>query len=207
MKLREEFRVDEPVGTVWKFFRQSDLVAACMPGVESVTVIDEDNIAVRATQSIGPMTATFEGKVKVLDRVENELISFQATGKSVRGAVGHVRTTNSVRLYGSDGSTTVVVDGDLILAGALGSVGQKVISRQASKVTAEFANNLQLALHGDGGLGRESPAITGVSRPKPLRQQPTRTPTDPWARAAACFSALSAALSLIALLRSRRASQ
>jgi carbon monoxide dehydrogenase subunit G len=202
MKLRQEFLVDEPVGAVWDFFRQPDQVAGCLPGVESVTVIDDDNLTVRATQSIGPMTATFEGKVKVLDRVENELISFQATGKSVRGAVGHVRTTNAVRLYGGDGTTRVVVDGDLILAGALGSVGQKVISKQASKVTAEFANNLQLALKG------ETPTTGPPPRVQPVPADTTRTaPADPWARAAACFSALSAALSLIALLRTRRSSR
>ena len=37
------------------------------------------------------MTATFEAKVTVLERVEHELIRFQATGKSVRGAIGNVR--------------------------------------------------------------------------------------------------------------------
>ena len=95
------------------------------------------------------MTATFEAKVTVLERVTDELIRFRATGKSVRGAIGNLRTENTVRLRGTAEGTSVLVEGDLVLAGALGSVGQKVVARQAAKVTAEFAANLQRALNGE----------------------------------------------------------
>ena len=130
MKMQQEFTVAEPVSAVWKFFDEPESVAACLPGVEHVTVLDKDNVEVRATQSLGPMTATFEAKVTVLERVTDELIRFRATGRSVRGAVGNLRTENTVRLRSTAEGTSVLVDGDLVLAGALGSVGQKVVSRQ-----------------------------------------------------------------------------
>ena len=65
----------------------------------------------------------------------------------------------------------MTVEGDVVLAGALGSVGQKVVAKQASKVTAEFAENLQLALSGampgaTGPLGSPSPAGS-LLRPAP----------------------------------------
>ena len=92
MRLHEEFTVDQPVVAVWQFLEQPEMVARCMPGVEQIRVVDPDHVDVRATQGIGPMTATFEAKVTVLERVEHELIRFQATGKSVRGATGNVRS-------------------------------------------------------------------------------------------------------------------
>jgi len=177
VKMQQEFTVAEPVSAVWKFFDQPEAVAACMPGVEQVTVLDADNVQVRVTQSLGPMTATFEAKVTVLERVTEELIRFRATGKSVRGAVGNLRTENSVQLRSAADGTSVLVDGDLVLAGALGSVGQKVVSRQAAKVTAEFAANLQRALSGEP----PAPVTSRDDAVQPAAAGQGRTARWPWA--------------------------
>jgi uncharacterized protein len=224
MKLHEEFEVAELAGTVWKFFEEPESVARCMPGVERVTVLDEDNVQVRATQSVGPMSATFDARVTVLERVTGELIRFRATGQSVRGAIGNVRTENTVRLRSSDGGTTVAVDGEMVLAGALGSVGQKVIAKQASKVTAQFAANLQRALAGeppvlDGGAGRAGAARTvGVpAAPRPAAPAAPAWPAVPagrWGKLAVALSGASAVLSgasavlcVVILIRQRRRAQ
>ena len=211
MRLHEEFQVSKPVAAVWTFFEEPESVARCLPGVEAVEVLDADNLSVRATQSIGPMTATFETKVTVLDRVPNEMIRFQATGRAVRGAIGNVRTMNSVRLREVNGSTMVDVEADLILAGALGSVGQKAVARQASKVTEEFAGNLQRALAGElpvlantlaNAPGR--PATADAASRLPAIPSARSGPADPWVKAAAVLSAVSVVLSGIALARSRQ---
>ena len=231
MRLYEEFRVEEPPSTIWEFFEQPELVANCVPGLESLTVVDPDVVTVRATQRIGPMTATFDAKITVVERVPGELIRFNAVGKSVRGAIGNVRTSNTVRLRADEDGTLVTVEGDVILAGALGSVGQKVVAKQAANVTAEFAANLQRALGGEalvaagatlsgagaapgkGTTGREAPSL-GVQVPAASGFQPAREPwggvtgpQDPWIRIAAALSALSAVLSIIVLVCERRRSR
>ena len=210
MRMQQEFSVAEPVSAVWKFFDEPESVAACLPGVEQVIVLDEDNVQVRATQSLGPMTATFEAKVTVLERVTEELIRFRATGKSVRGAIGNLRTENTVRLLAVAEGTSVLVDGDLVLAGALGSVGQKVVSRQAAKVTAEFAANLQRALNGKppaaaAGQGAARPAGAGTGPASPAPASPAPASTDRWGQAAVVLSGVSVALSVVILIRQRRA--
>lgn len=216
MKLREEFQVAKPVGDVWNFFEQPERVAACLPGVETVTVVDPDNVQVRATQSLGPMKATFDAKVKIDERVPGELIRFTATGRTVKGALGNVRAGVSVQLAPVNGAATgVVVEGDVVLAGALGSVGQKVVSRQAGKVTAEFARNLDTMLNGgqisDGAeKPREraaapvaaSPSRVDTARPAPVPQVVVApaAPVDPWSRAAAALSLISALVSILVLV-------
>jgi carbon monoxide dehydrogenase subunit G len=212
MKLHEEFVVAEPVGTVWRFFDQPESVAGCMPGVEYVNILDDENVQVRATQSVGPMTATFDAKVTVLERVPEELIRFRAAGRSVRGAIGNVRTDAAVKLRGIPAGTSVAVDSDVVLAGALGSVGQKVIARQASKVTAEFAANLQRALSGEAPplplAGLRAGTTAGGARPgdvpagSPFPSLPAAA--DPWSRVAAALSGVSVLLSVIVLVRQRR---
>lgn len=212
MRMHQEFTVTEPVSAVWKFFEEPESVARCMPGVEQVTVLDEDNVQVRATQSLGPMSATFEAKVTVLERVTDELIRFRAAGKSVRGAIGNLRTENTVRLREGAGGTSVLVEGDLVLAGALGSVGQKVVARQAGKVTAEFAANLERALRGElPALGAPAPGrqVRAAGRAAAATAAATGrwgSPSDRWGKAAVALSGVSVALNVIILIRQRRGS-
>jgi carbon monoxide dehydrogenase subunit G len=206
MKLREEFRVSRPVGDVWTFLEQPERVAECLPGVEQVTVVDPDHVTVRATQRLGPMTATFDAKVKITERVSGTLIRFTATGRTVKGALGNVRASTTVQLTPEDGATVVSVEGDVTLAGALGSVGQKVVSRQAGKVTAEFARNLDTVLNG-GSLAAAParPRTAAAATPVPgAPPRETEAVADPWPRVAAGLSAVSVLLSLVALVRSRR---
>jgi carbon monoxide dehydrogenase subunit G len=215
MKLHEEFLIAEQVGTVWKFFEQPEQVANCLPGVELVEVLDQDNVNVRVMQAVGPLTATFDARVSVLERIPEEMIRFRAAGRSIRGAIGNVRTENTVVLRDLPDGTSVSIDGEMVLAGALGSVGQKVLTRQASNVTAQFAANLQRALRGEApvpaGVGvRTQPGPDGI----PLAGVPaasggwwpTLTP-ERWSQAAAALSAVSALLSAIVLVRQRRRPQ
>lgn len=211
MKLREEFSVPYDRAEVWQFFERPTAVAGCMPGVESVSVLDDDNVQVRATQSIGPMTATFEASVTVTERVPNELIRFRAIGRSVRGAVGNLRTENAVRLAPAPEGTSVTVDGEVVLAGAIGSVGQKIVARQAAKVTAEFAANLQRALAGEpltpvpAGGARPVPSVPPLAPSSaPLPPPAPTSSAERWAKAAAALSAASVLLSLLGLLRRRQ---
>jgi carbon monoxide dehydrogenase subunit G len=203
VKLHEEFRIPQEAQSLWKFFEQPEAVAWCLPGVESVVVLDEDNVRVRATQSIGPLNATFDARVMVLERVPNQLIRFRATGRSVRGAVGNMRAENVVHLREEPEGTTVVVDGDLILAGALGSVGQKVVARQAGKVAAQFAGNLQRALAGEDPAappGQPPAGRPAAYPPTPEAATPVGT-GDGWCKVAAGMSTVAAVMSLVSVLR------
>jgi carbon monoxide dehydrogenase subunit G len=208
MKLHEEFSVTEERSAVWTFFEQSKAVAACLPGVESVTVSDVDNVRVVATQNIGPMSATFDVHVKVIERVPNEMIRFEAVGRSIRGAIGNLRTSNCVRLESDGTGTRVIVDGDVVLAGALGSVGQKVVAKQANKATAQFAVNLRSALLGEplptsSSRGRR-PTVDGDSANTAVRSDATAAPADPWSRVAAVSNVIIAVVGVAVLIRTWR---
>ena len=148
MKYRHEFRVREPRDKVWLFFERPLKVAQCLPGVEEAEPLEgeDDAYSVRATQKLGPMSTTFQAKVRITERVAGARIAFTATGKAVRGAVGNFRAQNAVTLTDEGGETCVAVEGEVALAGVLGTVGSAVINKHAAKVTAEFARNLEQAL-------------------------------------------------------------
>jgi len=171
MKVSEEFVIDERSDTVWEFFEQLDQVARCVPGVEEITIVDSDNSRVRVTQALGPMTATFDVKMRITARDPGRSMEFTAVGRSVRGAAGNVRATHIVRLEEhEEGSTRVLLEGDLALGGMLGSVGQKVVAKQASAVTQSFAQALQQQLSGG------APAPAAPTAPEGPPTAPAKAP-------------------------------
>ena len=160
MKYRHEFLVRASSDEVWRFFERPLEVARCLPGVEEAEPLEgeDDTYSVRATQKLGPMSTTFRAKVRITERVAGARIAFTATGKAVRGAVGNFRAQNTVTLTQADDETCVAVEGEVALAGVLGTVGSAVIDKHAAKVTAEFASNLEQAL---------SAAAEPVAGPRP----------------------------------------
>jgi carbon monoxide dehydrogenase subunit G len=178
MKVQESFVITEPREKLWSFFEQVDQVARCVPGVESVDQVDADNSNVRVTQSVGPMTATFDIKMRVTEREPLERMSFTAVGRAVKGAMGNVRTTNTVRLADVDDGTRVDLEADLAMGGVLGTVGEKVVSKQVAQVTKAFAASLERSIKGEapvaapaaaaanGGGPRRRPASAGAPAPE-----------------------------------------
>jgi uncharacterized protein len=204
MKFRQEFNIAEPVATVWEFFDQPTRVAACLPGLESCNLLDDGTLAVRLTQHLGPMAATFETRVRITERVPEERMQFTSTGKAVRGAVGNFRATNTVYLQAIEGGTMVVVEGEAALAGMLGAIGQKIILKQADKMTAEFAHNLERSLSGAGAAIDATPSAASLTTRAPATAGSVVVSREPVGQATleAClrWAMISAALNGAALL-------
>jgi carbon monoxide dehydrogenase subunit G len=206
MKFRQEFHISEPPGTVWRYIEQPLRVADCIPGVESAEEMDDGRLLVRATQKLGPLSTTFEAKIRITERIEEERIAFSSTGKAVRGAIGNFRSDNIVTLKANGGGTDIVVEGETALAGVLGTVGNSIVTKQANKVTAEFADNLERALSGDtapeGASRPEQVAVT--ASPTAALRAAAQPPHDPWVKVAAVFSVAATIIGLIILIKGFR---
>ncbi|MBB4024177.1 MULTISPECIES: CoxG family protein [Actibacterium] len=206
MKFLQEFIVDQPIDTLWAFFDQPEQVAYCIPGVESLEMLDPETFTARVKQSVGPISATFEAKVHITEKVQGERIAFTATGSAVRGAVGNFRAESLVRLIPQGSSTEVRVESEAALAGVLGSVGQKVIARQAEKITGVFAQTLQDKLSGKesavaapGPMPRPSvsPAAAAAGYAMPA---PVQVCSDGWGKVGAALGAVNVAIGLAILV-------
>lgn len=203
MKFYQEFDVNENISKVWKFFEQPVRVAECIPGMEKIDVLDDDTLFARVTQKLGPMSATFELKVHITERVHEERIQFTSTGKAVRGAIGNFRSTSTVSLQSVGSQTHVLVEGEAALAGALGSVGQKIITKQADKITAEFARNLESILTGVPGSSLPPSKVEAAGRRPATRPIEGRVmsvqPSEYWAKVSTVFSGATVIIGLMIL--------
>jgi carbon monoxide dehydrogenase subunit G len=201
VKVQEQFVVAGPASTVWEFFEQVDRVARCVPGVEDVTAVDDKSSPVRVTQAVGPMTATFDMKVRISARKPGRSMEFTGIGRSVRGAAGNVRSTNRVQLEEAEnGSTRVLLESDVALGGMLGSVGQKVVAKQASVVTKSFAQALAQELSGGAPEAGEQALSPAAASPAEEQAAPTEPELGAEVAASRRPSAVQIAIAGVSLL-------
>ena len=154
MQIQETFTVDVPPAAVWKFFEDIERVARCMPGVQSIDVLGPDRYKVLATQKVGFISATFEMATQVESRDPLRSLALASVGKSVKGAVGNVRSKDRVDFEPTpEGGTRVTLTSEVAVGGMLGALGHKVIASKSKEITEKFAQALQAELRA-GEAGR-----------------------------------------------------
>jgi carbon monoxide dehydrogenase subunit G len=142
VRFEETFVVERPPDAVWSFFDDPKRLALCVPGVESVEPLEDGRSIVRMTQKVGYLSATFDLKMHVSGRDEGQALEVTSIGRSVRGAVGELRSTNRVELTPEGEGTRIDLTADIGVGGMLGSVGQKVMASKAREVARQFAVNV-----------------------------------------------------------------
>ncbi len=144
MKLEESFTVSAPHGDVWAFLEDVDRIARCVPGVSEVEPMEDGRSRVRMTQKVGPLSATFDLRTKMKSSEPGTFVEVESIGKSVKGAMGELRSTNRVEIEpAGEDATTVRLSAEVAVGGMLGSVGTKVMSLKAKQVAKEFATSLE----------------------------------------------------------------
>lgn len=144
MQIKESFTVGAPPETVWRFFENIERVARCVPGVQSVDVLSPDRYKVVATQKVGFISATFEMTTQIDERAAGKFLALSSVGKSVKGAVGTLRSRDRVEFDATpEGGTTITLTSELMVGGMLGALGHKAIASKSKEMTEKFAQALQ----------------------------------------------------------------
>lgn len=143
MILDQKVIVPAPPDRVWEFVMDVPAVAACVPGVESVQVLNDDEYAGALKVRVGPIAVRLEGKVTVVERNTEERrakMKVEAVDRRIRGAVSATSTMQLATL--DDGTTELAVHTDASVLGKLGEFGQAIMRRKADQIMKEFAQNM-----------------------------------------------------------------
>lgn len=144
MKFEESFTVAAPTADVWAFLEDVNRLARCVPGVEDVEPREDGRSRVRMTQKVGYLSATFDLRTHMSASEPGKYVEVVSVGRSVKGAMGELRSTNRVEIEPADeDSTDVRLSAEVAVGGMLGSVGTKMMSLKAKQVAKEFATTLE----------------------------------------------------------------
>lgn len=127
--------------TVWARLNDAETLKACIPGCEELTGSPDEGFEAVVKQKVGPVKATFKGKVTLSDIVEGE--SYRISGEGSGGVAGFAKGGAAVRLADVDEGTELTYDVDAQIGGKLAQLGSRLITGFARKMADQFFERFQ----------------------------------------------------------------
>jgi len=125
---------------VWTALNDPEVLARCVPGVKTLTLIDDNTFKMLLEISIGPVKGKFDGKIEILERQEPDTVKLSVTAKAPTGIVN---ATGTVRLEEQESGTLVHWSGEPKLMGMLASLGGRLIEGVAKQQATIFFGKLE----------------------------------------------------------------
>ena len=132
----EEFVVNAPLERCWVFFCNLSNIGGCIPGCESVTLIDDKSASFKVKLKVGYLSRSFDLTAKITKAVPMSEISFGGEGSDaeISGSLSFSPTAQS-----SSTSVKYLVEiRPVSVAGktAAAMIGKDVARKQASEFAA-----------------------------------------------------------------------
>jgi uncharacterized protein len=176
MEIRQQFVVEQPIEAVWAALSDIRLVASCMPGAEIVSVSDDQTeIEGRLRTKVGPLSAAFNGRGRVIRDNANHTGTVEGSGADKgSGSRVQVKLGYSLEPSGDRTSTTTSIVAGVVLSGPLAQFGKgALISEIAAQMTQEFTKNLGQRFVGTAA-GSSTSGGEGVVPTQPVRASELR---------------------------------
>ena len=160
--LTQSFVVHHPRDAVWRYLRDVEKVASCMPGAALTEPVADGRITGRIAIKLGPIGATFAGKGEMALDETNFHGVIEGAGRDSRSATrAKGRVEYRLLEHDAGAATRVEVEVAFSLAGPLAQFSRGgIVNDLAGRLTAAFADNLQARL--DGLVGAPPTAGPGA---------------------------------------------
>ena len=135
MKLIGSYKLNVKKEIIWQALNNPDILKQCIPGCESFVKESSTVFSASATNQIGPMNATFSGKISLSNIKENESYTISGEGQS---AVGFANGNADVKLTEENGLTTLSYKVDINVGGKVAQLGSRLIDGVAKKMSDYF---------------------------------------------------------------------
>ena len=122
--------------TVWAALNDAEVLKAAIPGCQELTGDPEQGFEATVKQKVGPVSATFHGKVALSNVVEG--VSYTIAGEGKGGAAGFAKGAADVRLEEAEGGTQLIYDVKANVGGKIAQVGQRLIDGVAKSMAESF---------------------------------------------------------------------
>ena len=135
MKLSGSYKLNIKKETVWQALNDASILKQCIPGCESFEKESDTIFNVTATNQIGPMNATFSGKINLTNIQKNQSYTLSGEGQS---SVGFANGSADVILSEENKSTTLNYEVNVNVGGKIAQLGSRLIDGVAKKMADYF---------------------------------------------------------------------
>jgi len=145
LKISEELNLDASPQEVWRLLRDTPRLAALLPGVDTVTSLNEPGVEAyqaHASDRIGPFKVALKLEIRVVETQEPSILKASIKGGD---SIGLNRITGSLHIALSPAASAARMrfEADIEILGKLATLGAVPIRRRATEKFAEFARNIQ----------------------------------------------------------------
>jgi carbon monoxide dehydrogenase subunit G len=136
MDLSGEKLIDAPRDKVWAALNDPEILKACIPGCETIEKLSDTELKATAAVTLGPIAATFNGKVLLsdLDPPNGYTISGEGQGDGAGFAKGDAK----VNLVDEDGATKLAYVVNAEIGGDMARLGVELIDSTARQYAETF---------------------------------------------------------------------
>jgi carbon monoxide dehydrogenase subunit G len=157
MKVTGTATLHAPADRVWAALNDPAILVRTIPGCEQLEAVGPDKYRMTITAGVASIKGTYLGDVELTDPQPPNSFVLKASGA---GAPGTVNADVTVRLEETGGTTKLRYDADAVVGGAVGGVGQRVLSGVAKKTAGEFFAAVDAVL-AEGEAPAGAPAAAG----------------------------------------------
>jgi len=135
MKLAGSYKLNIKKEIVWQALNDTNILKRCIPGCESFEKESDTIFNVTATNQIGPMNATFSGKINLTNIQKNQSYTLSGEGQS---SVGFANGSADVILSEKNESTTLNYEVNVNVGGKIAQLGSRLTNGVAKKMADYF---------------------------------------------------------------------
>ncbi len=146
LNLSEDLLIAAPQEEVWKLLRDTPRFTGLLPGVESVTRLNEDGpeaYAARVTEKVGPFKITLNVEVRVAETQEPSLLKANVKGGDSMGLNRVTGTLQASLAAAPNSETQMHFEAAIEILGKMATLGAVPIRRRTAESFALFAKNIQ----------------------------------------------------------------
>ncbi len=151
MEIKGEYRIPAPQQKVWDALNDPEKLRLSLPGCKSLEQTGANEFTATVVAKIGPVAATFKGKVELSDLDPPN--GYTLSGRGQGGPAGFAKGSAKVTLESVGGETLLRYSADVDVGGKLASVGGRLIGGVATSMAEEFFGKFSRAV--TGGVGED----------------------------------------------------
>lgn len=135
MQLTGHYEFAAPAERVWDLLMDTTAIAGCLPGCRELRDLGEDRYQAELVVVVAAITGNYGATIAIEDKTppHSYRLAMQGTGRT-----GFVKGNASVRLEPSGTGTSVHVDANADVGGAIARVGQRLIEGVARTTMNRF---------------------------------------------------------------------
>jgi carbon monoxide dehydrogenase subunit G len=146
MKMTGTRTIAAPPEAVWDALLDPEVLRDCVPGCKAMSGSADEGFEATVTQKVGPVKATFTGKVEITDRMPPDSLRLEGSGKG--GPAGFASGGASVRMAPSGAGTELSYDVDAKVGGKIAQLGSRVVDAFAARMADQFFERFQARVEG-----------------------------------------------------------